>query len=55
MNIAMQPSQSDYAFVSPYTVEYVQGGYVVYCLMQPISSHSTWAEADEIIRSLSEH
>ncbi|WP_156025700.1 hypothetical protein [Simiduia agarivorans] len=55
MNITMQSGQSDYAFVSPYTVEYVQGGYVIYCLMKPVSSHASFAEADKAMRSLTAH
>lgn len=55
MNTAFQSNTADYAFVSPYTVEYVQGGYVVYCLMKPVSSHTSFAEADKAMRSFTAH
>lgn len=55
MNLNTQSSQTDYAFVSPYSVEYVQGGYVVYWLMKPVSSHASFAEADQAMRSLIAH
>lgn len=52
MDTAMTYEAQNYAFISPYTVEYVRGGYVIYCLMKPVSYHASLAEAEQVLRSL---
>lgn len=44
----ISPQQTDYSasYISPYSIEYVDGRYVLYWLTKALSSHETYREAE---------